>query len=116
MIDATLAANSLVDALAGEIEMVIVIGGSLSLAAFCIFASIFYHIVTVRAREQTKREIAAYVAEGTIAPDDAVRILTAGQGTNAKEVVAKRAADGWISAKKADQIIQALDKSEAARA
>lgn len=30
-----------------------------------------------RAREQTKREIAAYVAEGSITPDDAERILKA---------------------------------------
>jgi hypothetical protein len=30
-----------------------------------------------RAREQTKREIAAYVAEGSISPDDAERILKA---------------------------------------
>ncbi len=31
-----------------------------------------------KAREQTKRELAAYVAEGTIDPDKAVAILNAG--------------------------------------
>ncbi len=31
-----------------------------------------------RNREQTRREIAAYVAEGTISPDDAVAMLNAG--------------------------------------
>ena len=31
-----------------------------------------------RQREQTRREIAAYVAEGTITPDDAVAMLNAG--------------------------------------
>lgn len=29
-------------------------------------------------REQSRREIAAYVAEGTITPDDAVRMMAAG--------------------------------------
>lgn len=35
-------------------------------------------IVKARAREQTRREIAAYVAEGTIDADKAVEILNAG--------------------------------------
>lgn len=30
-------------------------------------------------REETRREIAAYVAEGTISPNDAERLLTAGE-------------------------------------
>ena len=33
---------------------------------------------TSRNREQTRREIAAYVAEGTISPDDAVAMINAG--------------------------------------
>jgi hypothetical protein len=36
-------------------------------------------VVRSRAREQTKREIAAYVAEGTIDPDKAVAMLNAGR-------------------------------------
>ena len=36
-------------------------------------------VVQSRAREQTKREIAAYVAEGTIDPDKAVAMLNAGR-------------------------------------
>jgi hypothetical protein len=35
-------------------------------------------IVVNRAREHTKREIAAYVAEGSIEPDKAVEMLKAG--------------------------------------
>lgn len=30
-------------------------------------------------REQSRREIAAYVAEGSVSPDDAVRMLAAGR-------------------------------------
>ncbi|MHC4415471.1 MAG: hypothetical protein ACYS0G_09325 [Planctomycetota bacterium] len=35
-------------------------------------------VVRTRAREQTKRELAAYVAEGTLDPDKAVAIANAG--------------------------------------
>ena len=73
-------------------------------------------VLGTRAREKTKREMAAYVAEGSVDPEHAIKILTAGNGTDACEIIAKRAADGWISAKKADQLIQALDKQHAAKA
>jgi hypothetical protein len=36
-------------------------------------------VVRSRAREQTKREIAAYVAEGSLDPDKAVAMLNAGR-------------------------------------
>ena len=36
-------------------------------------------VVRSRAREQTKREIAAYVAEGSLDPEKAVAMLNAGQ-------------------------------------
>ena len=35
-------------------------------------------VMRARAKEQTKREIAAYVAEGTLEPEKAVAILNAG--------------------------------------
>ncbi len=35
-----------------------------------------------KAREESRREIAAYVAEGTISPDDAVRLINAGRSAN----------------------------------
>ncbi len=71
-------------------------------------------IFSTRAREQTKREMAAYVAEGSVMPDDAIRILNSGNGTDACDIIAKRAAEGRISPKKADQLIRALEKQEAA--
>ena len=46
--------------------MIAIIGGTLS------------SVIRSRAREHTKREIAAYVAEGTLDPDKAVAILPAG--------------------------------------
>lgn len=37
-------------------------------------------IATTRAREQTRRDIAAYVAEGSIDPDKAVEMIKAARG------------------------------------
>ncbi len=39
--------------------------------------------------EQTRREIAAYVAEGSMTPEDAVRILNAGSDAAAKQQIAR---------------------------
>ena len=35
-------------------------------------------MVKTRAREASRREIAAYIAEGTMSPDDGVRLMDAG--------------------------------------
>ena len=43
-----------------------------------IIGGITSSVMRTRAKEQTKREMAAYVAEGTIDPDKAVEILKAG--------------------------------------
>ena len=54
-----------------------VIGGIIAIVAI-VFGSITKIIVS-RARERTRRDIAAYVAEGSIDPDQAVAMLNAGQ-------------------------------------
>ncbi len=53
-----------------------VIGGIIAIVAI-VFGSITKIIVS-RAKERTRREIAAYVAEGSIDPDKAVAMLNAG--------------------------------------
>ncbi len=55
----------------------IVMGCSVGILAI-IFGSIA-GIYKARAREETKRELAAYVAEGTIDPDKAIALLQAGE-------------------------------------
>ena len=55
---------------------VVGIGGSIAIIA--IIASTISKVTVTRAREQTRREIAAYVAEGTLDPDKAVEMLKAG--------------------------------------
>ncbi len=55
----------------------IVLGCATGMVA--IIATAMARTTVSRHREQTRREVAAYVAEGTISPDDAVAMLNAGK-------------------------------------
>ncbi|HWB19358.1 MAG TPA: hypothetical protein VG711_03590 [Phycisphaerales bacterium] len=55
--------------------------GMFVMIVWIVFSSI-RSIVVGRAREVTRREIAAYVAEGSLDPDKAVAILNAGKTTD----------------------------------
>lgn len=57
---------------------IIAIGGGLMIAALGIIAGTFKSVHKTRSREESRREIAAYVAEGSMTPDDAQRLLEAG--------------------------------------
>ena len=57
------------------------VGGILGLTGI-VFGSIC-SIYRERQRQQTKREVAAYVAEGSITPEDAERIIRANEGKKA---------------------------------
>lgn len=50
-------------------------------AIVAIVAGAVRRIVVSRSQERTRREIAAYVAEGTMDPDKAVEILKAGKSS-----------------------------------
>lgn len=93
MIDATLADSALTDALARYLVPVVAIGGGLLFAAFIVACGVMRSISVSKAKESTKRELAAYVAEGSIHPDDAVRILAAGHDDD-KDLKAARCAVG----------------------
>ena len=54
------------------------IGGGLLVAIISIITNGISRAVQTRHREESRREIAAYVAEGTMSPDDAFRLLEAG--------------------------------------
>ncbi len=60
-----------------EVIGAMAVGGGLTIALVSILLSFIRSIVKTRAREQTKREIAAYVAEGTMTPEDGERIIKA---------------------------------------
>lgn len=74
---------------AEELAMVgIVIGGGFTVAIVAIVSSAVRDVLRSKHQEETRREIAAYVAEGTIAPDEAAKILAA--GGSIRERVAKK--------------------------
>ena len=60
-----------------NLDKLIVMGGGILVALVAILTCFIRGIVRTRAREQTKRELAAYVAEGSMKPEDAERIIKA---------------------------------------
>lgn len=68
--------NSILHELVSQEEkLFMVIGGSV--VALWISMATLHAIVTSFTRERTKREIAAYIAEGTMSPEQGERILKA---------------------------------------
>lgn len=57
---------------------IIAIMGGVAVALVAIVTSAITKASQTRAREESRREIAAYVAEGSISPDEAAKILSAG--------------------------------------
>ncbi|MBX3377883.1 MAG: hypothetical protein KF678_12875 [Phycisphaeraceae bacterium] len=60
-----------------HLKAIVIIGG-FGIAFVAIITNAVRSTVATRAREQSRREIAAYVAEGSISPDDAARLLADG--------------------------------------
>lgn len=58
-----------------ELIPVIAIGGGLLVGGIAIVCSTLSSIMQTRAKEQSRREIAAYVAEGSMTPEDAQRLM-----------------------------------------
>jgi hypothetical protein len=63
----------------GELIPLVAIAGGLLVAIVGIIFGSMKSIYIARAREETKRELAAYVAEGTLDPEKAVAIINAGR-------------------------------------
>ena len=62
----------------GDLVMVVMFGGGMVVAVVAIIAESIRKTAQTRHREESRREIAAYVAEGSISADDAARLLAAG--------------------------------------
>lgn len=58
---------------------IIAVSGTFLMIIVGIIAGAARRSVETRAREESRREIAAYVAEGSITPDDAAKLLDAGK-------------------------------------
>lgn len=63
------------------IPLVAIIGG-ITVALVAIIGGNIRQVMKTRAREESRREIAAYVAEGSMAPADAERLIEAGTKAN----------------------------------
>ncbi len=57
---------------------IIAVAGGLLVAIVAILAGTVASTKKTKQREETRREVAAYVAEGSMTPEDAERLLTAG--------------------------------------
>lgn len=72
--------SSVVESFANDPEMIIglaAVAGWIPVVIVCVVVGQMGRIARIRAVEQSRREIAAYVAEGTITPDEAERLLRA---------------------------------------
>jgi hypothetical protein len=61
-----------------QLVPILAITGGLTVAILFIVVEGIRRVAQTRMRETSRREIAAYVAEGSISADDAVRILSSG--------------------------------------
>lgn len=69
--------NVVTMAISGEEIGAMTICGSLAIALIAIVGGYVSRIIRVRAYEASRREIAAYVAEGSISATDAAKLLAA---------------------------------------
>jgi len=62
----------------GDLIPIAGVTGGIAIALVAIIASSVRSGTREREREQTRREIAAYVAEGSMTPEDGVKLIAAG--------------------------------------
>lgn len=77
--NALVLASSISDPSADDIVKIIAISGGLLLGFVAIVFSMIAGMVKTSQRERTRREVAAYVAEGSMTADEGERILKAGR-------------------------------------
>lgn len=68
----------------GEIVAILAVGGGLAVGIVSIIAGTVRSVVNRKHTEESRREIAAYVAEGSMSADDAAKLLAAGGTKDSK--------------------------------
>jgi hypothetical protein len=63
----------------GVLIPVIAVGGGLIVAVIAILTCTMKSLFDTKERERSRREIAAYIAEGSMTPDEGERLLIAGK-------------------------------------
>jgi hypothetical protein len=96
----------------GDEELVLIgmLGGIAIIIALLITVA---SMAKTRQREQTRREVAAYVAEGSIKAEDAAQLLSA-EPDQLRASVADAVAWGTMSAKNAERLLNAADRAKSA--
>lgn len=62
-----------------DVVKILAVAGGLGVAIVWIIFSSVRSMVVAKEREETRREVAAYVAEGSMTPDDAAKLIEAGR-------------------------------------
>ena len=88
------------------LKAITIVGGFFIATLFIVLKTVRV-VMTKRATELTKREIAAYVAEGSIRPEDAAVLINSGADAQVEKITAAVAA-GIISPSKAEKLIASL--------
>lgn len=68
----------------GEVVVIMAIGGGVLIALVAIGTEAARDLSRTKEREQSRREIAAYVAEGNMTADEGERLMNAGQRARKK--------------------------------
>jgi hypothetical protein len=89
-------------------------GALMLLLVFWIIFSNIRKMYETRQRETTRREIAAYVAEGSISPTDA-RTMMGADETEFEKKIADAVSWGMLSSKKAEQLLRTLREDRESR-
>lgn len=63
----------------GELMPFVTVGGAFIVAIIAIVSNAIRKTVTAKAREQSRREIAAYVAEGSMTAEEGAKLIDAGK-------------------------------------
>lgn len=62
-----------------DVVPIVAVGGSLVFGLCWLVAHYVHETVKAKHREQTRREIAAYIAEGSMTPDQGEQLMRAGE-------------------------------------
>lgn len=92
----------------------IAFGALMLLIIFWVLFSNIRKMYQTRQRETTRREIAAYVAEGSISPADA-RTMMGNEESEFEKKIADAVAWGMLSSKKAEQLLRAMREDRESR-
>lgn len=67
-----------------QIAVVLIFGGGMVIAVVSILAKTIRTVMVSKHREESRRDIAAYVAEGSMTPEDGAKLLAEGQPPDAR--------------------------------